>query len=57
MLVAHSVTTNSELGVLGNKVEVSVIVKQEDIVLDGNSSNHTVNRLTDRDAPLSKRSV
>jgi hypothetical protein len=38
-------------------IKVAVIVKQADIVLDGNRSNHTVNRLPDRDAPLSKGSV
>jgi hypothetical protein len=43
--------------VLGNIVEVAIIVEQTDSVLDGNSSNHTVNRLPDRDAPFPKGSV
>jgi len=55
-LLACSVT-NFELRVLGNIVEAAVIVKQADILLNGNRGNHTVNRLPDRDAPLPKGSV
>jgi hypothetical protein len=42
---------------LGNRVEVAVVVKQGDIVLDCDICNHTVNRLTDRETPLTKGSV